>query len=219
LNALQDILLVVNLLSSHSPVTIDTISKTCNVSRHTARQYIEVLMKATTLVYSDLDRGFRFAGKNDNQMNRLRIDEAIVVILALKQLSRIVNEAYRTVIHSLNQKILAHQPLSPDVASAILSSSSSSEVDAEDVSNFLTTHIVNTAVALNSQLELTLRGNGNAESTIAIAHPRLEYKRGWHVIENSKEENKQINFKDILRAAIIPYPSEDGSDLKKGTST
>ncbi len=204
MSALENILLVANLLSSRSAVTIEAICSLCHVSDRTARQYIEFLTKANVPVYyDDRDKGFRLVRKDGVRVDHLRIDEVIVMILALKKLSRIVNDAYRTAIDDLIQKILSGQSFSVDALQAILSGTGGTVLSSKDLSVLLTSHIINVAIATERKLHLTLKKSGQEEKTIAIIRPRLQFNRGWHIVENSPEDNERIDLKDILSAAII----------------
>jgi predicted DNA-binding transcriptional regulator YafY len=201
---LENILLIVNLLHHRQSVSLETIRSVCGVSERTAYRYVRTISEANIPVYFDKNtNGYSLLNKTTLNIDDLRIDECILVFLALRLLARNVNQPYRTAVEALIQKVLSRQSFVIEELWASFGVRLDDSLALRDLSDLITSQIIHAAVVNARTLRLTLRDDVQARSVVEIEHPKLRFSKGWEVVEDQRAQKTPIGLDAVMQAAIM----------------
>ena len=198
------IIRVINLLFDRKSVSVDTISKTCKVSRRTAYRYINYISKSgIPVTYDRALHGYRLESQHQLEGVPLNIDDTILITIALALLSRKANGYYRQDTDLLLRKILSSQKMPLTELWQAFEQRFDTESDSRDISDLITTLIVHSAAMFNQKVNISLADHSNNTREVEIENPALCFRDTWRLSARETEQQGDISFSQIKRARIV----------------
>jgi predicted DNA-binding transcriptional regulator YafY len=203
MNKLERLLLLINLLYHRKRVPLKTILEVCDISQRTAFRYIQTISAANIPIYYDKHlKGYTLAGKSAVWVNSLRDDEILLIVFALKHISRRVNLSYQKAINSLIKRLASLQTFKLEEFLIAINSAIDDNLNKPDISKVLTSLLIQLAIASGKDLRLTITDEGTGEKEIRINNPRLLFKNDWKLVEKQTDATRLALLKDVVRVTL-----------------
>jgi predicted DNA-binding transcriptional regulator YafY len=204
MNKVSKVIKIINLLHHRRYLTAKDIAKACNVSVRTAYRYIETISAANVPVYYDKSAGgYRMHKHGAFRIDNLGTDDAILISLGLKLLSRKTNANYRRQIDSLLQRVNWHERPAIKELWQALDTRIEHEVGSDDLSNLITTLIVNLAILCERNLEIHRGEPSGDKDKIRIQNPSLYFDKEWQILSGRSDSIHAIPLSAIKEANVI----------------
>ena len=200
---LERLLLLVNLLYHRTCVSLKTISEVCDISQRTAFRYIQTISAANIPIYYDKYlKGYRLARKGTTWVDSLRDDEILLIVFALKLISQRVNLSYQKAIDSLIKRLASLQTFKLEEFLTAINSAIDDNLNKQDLSKSLTSLLIQLAIALGKDLQLTITDERIGEKQIRIDNPRLLFKNDWKLIAKQTDAASLALLEDVVRVTL-----------------
>ncbi|RKX22732.1 MAG: hypothetical protein DRP51_01900 [Candidatus Zixiibacteriota bacterium] len=190
MSALNQLIVIVNLLYNRNSVSIKSIREVCGISERTAYRYIDKISRAGIPLYFDRDQGgYTLCRYAKLPLNHLDINEIIIIIVALIQLSNRIDGYYHKAVENLLKKIESSGEIALEEIIGLLESNRKENCEGERLNQLITSSLIQAAVRLKTKTNIFLNRDGQLRDII-LEHPKLEFKKRWKVVsikENSRE--------------------------------
>ncbi|GEM_PF-888267 len=178
---LTKVLLILNLLHHRSVVTIDEIERICGITERSVYRYLQVISAAHfPLVYDREIHGYKLLNKDRLNVASLRLDERLMILVALELLAGRVNSFYQESIETISNRIISAsfkgiEDIWQAFSSRVIADSK------QDLSGLLTSLIVHSAVKSGDRLGVNLSPDGKDGDLLLVERPSLLFSEGWKV--------------------------------------
>ena len=191
MSTLKKLVLITNLLYSGRSISVNHIKEKFGISERTVYRYIDHISRAGIPLYYDKDlKGYMLSRYAKLQLNQLDINEMVIAIVALVKLMNKVEGFYKESIQNLIAKIEGTGKVPLEEIISLVETRCRKEIDCQQLSELLTSSLLQTAIKINSRINITLSSEGKPRAMI-LESPKLKFKSNWAVLSvdgNNKEE-------------------------------
>jgi predicted DNA-binding transcriptional regulator YafY len=197
------ILLLVNLLNHRRYVTLDEITATCKISDRTAYRYINTISAAHIPVYYDKSvSGYRLLSEGAFSVGKIGSDDAIMIAVALRLLTKKMNGFYSEEIELLTQRLFSSQNFPLEELWETFENRANLELEKGDFSDLITNLIIHMAVLNSKKLYISLADDADKIRRMEIEDPSLCFKDEWRLTGKKVEPDRAIPISRIKKASI-----------------
>ncbi|MCP4706874.1 MAG: HTH domain-containing protein [candidate division Zixibacteria bacterium] len=202
MSALNQLIVIVNLLYNRRGVTLKSIMKKCDISRRTAFRYLDKISRAGFPLYYDKDlRGYTFCNNTRIPLNQLDINEAVILIVALVNLSKNVDSYYKEPIQNLLGKIEnSSEIFIEDIVKSVKTNLSECKEETH-LTKLITSSLLQAAIEGKSKTSITLKEK-EKYSKVSVENPKLKFDKIWRVSENTDQPDESILVSKIVGISI-----------------
>jgi len=202
MSKLDRIIRLINLLNSRQSVSLKTIKTVCDVPERTAYRYLNSISGADIPVYYDRElRGYTLSSQFSRQISNLKLEEVILMVLALKALAAGVNSEYRLSVSRLISKILAL--ISAPIEEAVRSAESRPMGNHQDHSEMLTACMIHAALECERGIVITIDNPVGDNRQVEIRRPCLLFRNGWRVTGTGCGDKDGFPLAAITKVSIM----------------
>ena len=199
----ERLLLMVSLLNHRNYVTIDSIVDLCGVSKRTVFRDIQIISSANIPVYFDKNvKGYRLTRRDTSWPVSPRVDEIVLMVVALKLLSHCVNQSYRESIDLLLKKIISMQDFELEKYIKEYDFDKVASGSNSDLSSGLTSITVCLAISMSKSLKLILQSERTEANKMIIDDPRLCFSGAWKLSEKKSDSEKLESLDKVIHASL-----------------
>lgn len=203
MDKMSKILLLINLLHHRRVIRPAEIKQICGISTRSLYRYLNTISAGHfPIVFDRTLGGYRLLENTGTSFDRLNVDEAIVVSVALEALIKIVNKSYRDKIEAIIKKLFSSQGMPVEEVWQAFQQKIRSVDNDSDLSNLLTEIIIQTAVMSGRNLGIDLNGENVGADKNTIDSPHLVFDREWGVSARKDEVAEAIPVISIKTAHI-----------------
>ncbi|MBU0983694.1 MAG: hypothetical protein KKA42_07475 [candidate division Zixibacteria bacterium] len=203
MSKLAKMLQLINLLNRRQVVTLDMIRETCDLPERTAYRYLNRVSEADVPVYYDRElKGYCLSRSNNVNLDGMSMDEAVVLVVALTLLARRVNSKYADTIHKLTSKICVRQAFPVEKVTRIVDMVQADSDHSDDLSEFLSTILIQIAMQSNRRVSLEMKGMGAGEAACRMEEPSLQFKDDWWVVDHSEAGGRSTCLAEVDRVRL-----------------
>ena len=204
MSAIDRILLLISLLNNRRYVTLETIKQTCDIPERTIYRYLNTLSEANIPVYYDKNlRAYRLNTEHAASVDSLQINEALILVIALKVLGARVNGDYKQDIDALVQKIMVAQPFPVEDIIRSFKHQMETIPESGDFSSLVSSVLINGAIVCDRKVRVTTKSRGPKQEDIDIDRPSLRFQKSWHLVGQHNARTTKTSVADIKRVAIL----------------
>ncbi len=203
MDKVNKILLLVNLLNHRRFVTLEEITATCDISDRTAYRYINTISAAHIPVYYDKSVcGYRLLSEGAFSVSKIRSDDAIMIAVALRLLSKKLNGFYGEDIQLLTRRLFSSQNFPLEEVWDTFEKKTELELQTGDFSDLVTNLIIHMAVLNSRKLHISLSDEADEIRKMEIEDPSLCFKDEWRLSGKKVEPEEAIPISKIKKASI-----------------
>ncbi|MCX6826221.1 MAG: hypothetical protein NTV06_02970, partial [candidate division Zixibacteria bacterium] len=179
---MSKILLLLNLLHHRRAITPEEIKRICRISARSVYRYLNTISAGHFPVVFDRNlRGYRLLEKSGVSVDKLKLDEVIIITTALEQISKIVNSSYRHRIESILAKIFSSQGGPLEEIWQASKERLENEDFGQDLSDSLTQNIIHAAIRFDKKLSVHTIDIDSETKGIEVDSPHLVFDQGWQL--------------------------------------
>ncbi len=189
---IEKVVRLINLLSHRRYTSMEKIKSICGIPERTAYRYLQSISSANIPVTFDREhQGYTLTNKQSWIRSGLSTGEAVIVGVALRLLSRHVNEDYRAEIEELILKVSVQQECAvEDVILAFEGDIQLSGGEKSDMSSLLTSILLHAAIQCDRRVRVTAKDEESGkEPEFDLMRPRLRFERTWQVVDAAEDSD------------------------------
>ncbi len=202
MSALNQLIVIVNLLYNRRSVSLKSIMEKCEISKRTAYRYLDKISRAgIPLFYERKLGGYTLCQHTKFPLNQLDINETIIMIVALVHLLKSVDGYYKDKIEYLIKKVESTGELFIEDIVRLAKSNWSKSTNGEQPAKLITSSLLQAAIRLNTKINITLQDEGKL-SEIYVENPKLKFDKIWRISEDIERPNEPISLSKIIGIRI-----------------
>lgn len=201
------LLKLLHLFSHRKVVSLKSIMTECEMPRRTAFRYLRELSEANIPIYFDKEhRGYRLSNPITIRLDDLPLQEIVILASCLDIVRQSVNKGYQEEINLLVCKLVARQPFSKEVFSSSLAMQGREGAGLStnhDYSQELSFALAHAAIAVGSQVSVSVSRATGPEDELHISQPSLAFLRTWELVDRADSSGKTaIELDNIVHVRI-----------------
>jgi predicted DNA-binding transcriptional regulator YafY len=203
MSKMSNILLLINLLHHRRFVKPSEIRRICGISNRSLYRYLNTISAGYfPVVFDRALGGYRLLEKSAISLDKLNLDEVIIISVALENLSKSVNETYRQKIETIWGKLFSNQSASLEEIWQVFRENIRTGSEKKDMSHELTELIIKTAVLTGKDLDIDLDYDKSGPKKKKFRSPLLAFDGAWIISEKNAEIQQSIPLEEIKSAHI-----------------
>jgi len=202
---LNRVLRLINLLTHRQQVTLETIKKTCGIPERTAYRYLKDISEANFPVYFDRNsRAYRMDRYGSGtRMDDFSLEEAILIIVALRRLVKSLNSDYQQDVSALTKKILVSQPLPLEEIFEAYEHQLDSLADQQECSQLVSSVLISAAIRFGRRIRLIMNSGPSDDQDLSIENPALRFKKHWQLVSSTGSDSEAAEFPRIKKVSLF----------------
>ncbi|UCG62950.1 MAG: HTH domain-containing protein [Candidatus Zixiibacteriota bacterium] len=202
---LNRVLRLINLLTHRQQVTLETIKKTCGIPERTAYRYLKDISEANFPVYFDRNsRAYRLDRYGSSpRMDDFSLEEAVLIIVALKRLAGSINPDYRQEVSALSKKILVSQSIPLEEIFEAYEHQLESLSDQQECSQLISSILISSAIRFGRRVKLTVNSGTPYDKAVSIENPALRFKKHWQLVSGTESDSEAAEFPRIKKVSLV----------------
>lgn len=197
MSALNQLIIIVNLLYNRSSVSVKSIREVCGISERTVYRYIDKISQAGIPLYYDRNqRGYILSRYAKLPLNQLDINEIVIIILALLHLLKKVDGYYQKAIEKLLKKIESSGEVVLEEIIGLLETNSDKNCEGKQLHQLITSSLLQTAIRLKTKTHIFLNKDGQFRE-IVLENPKLKFKKNWKVVSIEDDSRETVPLSKI----------------------
>ena len=198
MSALNQLMVIVNLLYNRKSVSLKSIMEKCEISKRTAFRYVDKISRAGIPIFYDRDRGgYTLCQHSRFPLKQLDINETIIMVVALVHLLNSVEGYYKDSIEYLIKKVESTGELFIEDVVRLAKSNWSKDSNGEEPSKLITSSLLQAAIRLKTKANITLKDK-EKRSEIYVENPKLKFDKIWRISEDIERTKEPISLSNII---------------------
>lgn len=175
-------LLILNLLHHRHVVSAAEIKKICRISNRSLYRYLNAISAAHfPIIFDRKLRGYRLIEKDDLNISSIKLDERLIILVALTMLSKRVNLSYSECITTICGKIISSSFKGMEEVWHAFSGELSALASNQDLSGMVTSLIIHSAARSGKNLGVNISFAGKDGDFMVVEKPSLLFSDGWKI--------------------------------------
>lgn len=201
---LTKVLLLINLLNHRHHVTLETITKTLKIPDRTAYRYLNEISEANIPVYFDKElRAYRLTQRGGKGVDGLLVEEALLLVVALKALAGQLNSEYRNEIGKLVEKLMGHQVFPVEEILHTFEHQIESMSDVEDCSDLMSRILINAAIVCKRKVRLVTEDSDANLTHVDVENPSLWFNKNWQLVGSANSNSTRATISEIKKVSVL----------------
>ena len=198
------VLLLINLLNHRHHVTLETITRTLHIPDRTAYRYLNEISEANIPVYFDKQlRAYRLARQAGTGVDGLQVEEALLMLVALKALAGQLNSEYKGEIGKLVEKLVGHQTFPVEEILNTFDRQIENMSEVEDCSDLVSRILINAAIACKRKVRLVTEDSEANTLLVDVENPSLWFNKNWQLVGSANCDSERATISDIKKVSVL----------------
>ena len=201
---LNKVLLLINLLNHRHHVTLETITKTLKIPDRTAYRYLNEISEANIPVYFDRElHAYRLTKQVGKGVDGLEVEEALLMVVALKALAGRLNSEYKEVIVQLIDRLVGHQSFPVEEILHTFEHQIESITDVDDCSDLVSRILINAAIVCKRKVRLVTEDADSNPTHVDVENPSLWFNKNWQLVGSANSDDTRATISEIKKVSVL----------------